>query len=72
MRLLYKFVYGLYATQVTVKEIGLLFIDESASVANDVGEGLLATLQSCKSGNALMNLFWEEKKAFTTSPKGLQ
>lgn len=46
---------------------------ETASVADDVGEGLFATLQSCKSGNALMDLFWEEqKKAFTTSPKGLQ
>uniref|UniRef100_A0A8W8MHY1 Transposable element P transposase-like RNase H domain-containing protein n=1 Tax=Magallana gigas TaxID=29159 RepID=A0A8W8MHY1_MAGGI len=46
---------------------------ETASVADDVGEGLFATLQSCKSGNALMDLFWEEqKKAFTTSPKGMR
>ena len=42
-----------------------------ATVADDVGEGLFATLQGHKSGNTLMNLFWEEqKKAFTTSPKG--
>lgn len=30
---------------------------ETASVADDVGEGLFATLQSCKSGNAFMDLF---------------
>uniref|UniRef100_A0A8W8M802 Transposable element P transposase-like RNase H domain-containing protein n=1 Tax=Magallana gigas TaxID=29159 RepID=A0A8W8M802_MAGGI len=46
---------------------------ETASVADDVGEGLFATLQSYKSGNALMDLFWEkQKKAFTTSPKGMR
>lgn len=46
---------------------------ETAPVADDVGGGLFSSLQSYKSGNALMDLFWEEqKKAFTTSPKGLQ
>lgn len=30
---------------------------ETASVADDVGEGLFATLQSCKSGNTLMDRY---------------
>lgn len=55
------------------KFTAFIFIkDETASFADDVGEGLFATLLGCKSGYTLMELFWEEQKAFTTFPKGLQ
>ena len=44
---------------------------ESVHVAEDIGEGLMASIQSHHSDNTLMQLFWEEqKKALTTSPKG--
>jgi hypothetical protein len=44
---------------------------EKAGLSDDVSEGLFQSLESRVSENTFWDLFWaEQKKAFSTSPKG--
>ena len=44
---------------------------QTAAVSEHVGKGLFEAIETHKKGNTLMDLFWEEqKKAFSTDPKG--